>query len=78
MSSSKKSNHKEDEGKKGLTTNKLNASEIQNMLKDVDMKQIQALINNIDADEIKRTINNIDFSQLAMIVKLITTLSKKN
>lgn len=78
MSSSKKSSHKEEEKVKSVTANNINASDIQNMLNGLDMKQIQSLINDIDMNEIQRTINNIDFNQLALIIKAISALSKKN
>ncbi|MFT8314156.1 MAG: hypothetical protein ABF633_07835 [Clostridium sp.] len=77
MSSRRSDHHKEEKNdNSNQTEQNLNPNEIQNMLKNVDMREIQKMLGNVNMNEIQNSLKNIDVKQLAFIINIINSLSK--
>lgn len=77
MSSRRSDHHKEESNDNSKQAEEnLNPNEIQNMLKNVDMREIQKMLGNVNMNEIQNSLKNIDVKQLAFIINIINSLSK--
>lgn len=77
MSNRRPNNHKEEiNDNSNQAEQNLNPNEIQNMLKNVDMREIQKMLGNVNMNEIQNSLKNIDVKQLAFIINIINSLSK--